>query len=79
MADPLLRSDIASKVEGHLSQVVKILLVSIFCNNCCIGDVGLQLEEPDGTPAAKRLRMKLGCFIMDGSEIGLVLQRRLRQ
>lgn len=62
----LLRSDIASKVDGHLSQILKILLVSIFCNNSCIADVGLQLQEPDGTPAPKRLRFNLGCFIMDG-------------
>ncbi|CAK9066921.1 unnamed protein product [Durusdinium trenchii] len=62
----LLRSDMASKVEAHLSQIVKVILLSIFCNNCCIGDVGLQLQEIDGTPVPKRLKMKLGCFIMDG-------------
>ncbi|CAK8996686.1 Uncharacterized protein (Fragment) [Durusdinium trenchii] len=56
----------ASKVEAHLSQIVKVILLSIFCNNCCIGDVGLQLQEIDGTPVPKRLKMKLGCFIMDG-------------
>ena len=63
----LIRSDIVSSLDGHLSQVFSALLLSIFNNPFCnVLDLGLQLQEPEGSLAPGRLCLQLGFMIMDG-------------
>lgn len=63
----IIRSSIVAAVDGHLSQIFSALLDSIFNSNSCnVSELGMQLQEPDGTSAASRLMLQLGLMIMDG-------------
>lgn len=64
-----VRSSIVSELDGHLSQLVKAILCSIFQSQVCSMDVGLLLTEPAGCfqpKPHKRLSLKMGFMIMDG-------------
>lgn len=69
-----LRSSLVSKLEGHLSALLKSILLSIFRDH--VPEFGVQLQEPPDHAQpliARRLKLAMGGFLMDGGALKFAL------
>ena len=64
------RSSLVSQIEGHMAQVMRVLLEGIFDRNFAeVQALGILLKSPakDALEPYYRLRLKFQCFVQDGA------------
>ena len=64
------RSSLVSQIEGHMAQVMRVLLEGIFDHNFAeVQALGILLKSPakDALKPYYRLRLKFQCFVQDGA------------